>query len=126
MQSGKKGINTKSESAVTSANIINRLFSSFTELEGAIRSARKTLAERDSTPENVIERLDSYEQILVKQRSMAVSLCEHINRGDWDEVSRKVSIINGLSGMIRDDARAILGSLQLNSDHAPVEHTNYC
>jgi hypothetical protein len=98
-------------------NIIDRLFSSFADLEQAIQSAKTTLSKKQSVPSEVIERLNSYDGILAKQRRLAVELCEHINKGNWDEVSRHVSIINGLSAMIRDDARAILSSLSLNSDN---------
>ncbi|MCB0334529.1 MAG: hypothetical protein KDD55_13580 [Bdellovibrionales bacterium] len=97
-------------------NIVNRLFSSFTDLEAAITSARTTLEEKGSVPEEVLRRLDSYDGILSKQRKLAQTLCEHISDGNWNEVSRHVGLINGLSAMIRDDARAILSSLSLNSD----------
>ena len=97
-------------------SIIERLFSSFTDLEKAIHSARETLAERESVPEEVMARLKSYDSILAKQRGLAETLCSHIRGGNWDEVTRHVSLINGLSAMIRDDARAILTSLALNND----------
>lgn len=109
--------------------IINRLFSSFTELETAINSAKETLAKRENVPADVVKRLDSYDGILLKQRKLANELCEHITAGNWDEVTRHVGLINGLSAMIRDDARAILSSLSLNSDtDAPAEDAdrNFC
>ena len=93
------------------ANIIERLFSSFADLESAIKSAKSTLENKESVPREVIERLSSYDGILAKQRKLAFDLCEHLNKGNWDEVSRHVGIINGLSAMIRDDARSILSSL---------------
>lgn len=96
--------------------IINRLFQSFQDLEKAIVGARKTLEEKDGVPPEVVERLNSYDGILEKQRGLAKGLCDHIRAGNWDEVSRHVGLINGLSAMIRDDARAILSSLALNSD----------
>lgn len=111
------------------SNIINRLFTSFTELETAIHSARATLAAKESIPQEVIRRLDSYDGILDKQRVLAAKLCESINAGRWEDVSQQVSVINGLSSMIRDDARAILQSLSLNSDGAAdtdEEKTFYC
>ncbi len=110
-------------------NIVNRLFASFVELEKAINSAKKTLAERDSIPEEVLHRLNSYDTILARQRALAQGLCQHVKDGNWDEVNRHVSLINGLSGMIRDDARAILAALALNSDHGKPESDedlNYC
>lgn len=97
-------------------NIIDRLFSSFSDLEQAIESAKVTLSKKESVPAEILERLQSYDGILAKQRVLATSLCDHLNKGNWDEVSRHVGLINGLSAMIRDDARAILSSLSLNSD----------
>lgn len=110
------------------SNIVSRLFASFTDLESAIESAKKTLAQKEAIPEEIVKRLNSYDTILTKQRVLATSLCEEMARGNWDEVSRLVGLINGLSSMIRDDARAILSSLALNSDNAPVEEgdLNYC
>lgn len=108
-------------------NIIDRLFSSFADLEQAIESAKNTLAQKESVPAEVIERLKSYDGILAKQRNLAGALCEHINSGNWDEVSRHVGLINGLSALIRDDARAILTSLSLNTDVVQSEsELNFC
>jgi hypothetical protein len=108
-----------------SMDIIERLFSSFSELETAIESAKQTLLKKENVPEEVFERLGSYDGILAKQRSFAVALREHIESGNWDEVSRHVSIINGLSGLIRDDARSILSSLALNSDVSADDETKH-
>ena len=91
--------------------IIQRLFNSFSELDQAIQSAKKTLSKKASIPKEVIERLSSYDGILEKQRNLADSLCKYIENSEWDEVNRHVSLINGLSGLIRDDAKAILSSL---------------
>ncbi len=108
-------------------NIVDRLFASFTDLEQAIESAKSTLASKAAVPQEVITRLQSYDGILSKQRNLANRLCEHIKNGNWDEVSRHVSLINGLSAMIRDDARAILTALSLNNDPAmEQESTNIC
>lgn len=109
------------------SSIIQRLFASFTELETAIHSARATLESKPSIPQEVITRLNSYDGILSKQRTLAEKLCTLIERGEWDEVSRHVSLINGLSAMIRDDARAILSALSANSDEAsPDDDMNIC
>ena len=109
------------------SNIIERLFASFTDLEQAITKARVTLRERPSVPEGVMKRLESYDSILSKQRALAVSLCEAISKKDWDEVSRNVSLINGLSAMIRDDAKAILQAISDNTDSLTENETeNFC
>ena len=88
--------------------VITRLFESFNELERAICSARKTLEQKSEPPKDLLKRISSYEEILDKQRSLATALCGHSSLGNWDEVSRHVKLINGLSAMIRDDAREIL------------------
>jgi hypothetical protein len=98
------------------SNIIERLFASFNELEGAITKARETFKRRESIPDTVIKRLESYDTILAKQRALAVSLCESISKRDWDEVNRNVGLINGLSAMIRDDARAILAAVTVSDE----------
>ena len=108
-------------------NIIERLYTSFTDLEDAIHSAKATLASKAAVPKEVFERLDSYDTILLKQRQLAGELKVYISKGCWGDVSRHVNLINGLSAMIRDDARAILSSLSLNSDvPREEERVNYC
>jgi hypothetical protein len=109
------------------ANIIERLFASFTELETAITKARGTLKTRESIPDGVVRRLESYDSILVKQRSLAVALCESIAQKNWDEVNRHVTLINGLSAMIRDDAKAILEALSTPRETQAEPGTeNFC
>lgn len=98
------------------SNIIERLFTSFTDLEQAINSAKATLAKKDAVPNDIIERLNSYDGILEKQRALASALCGHIAKENWSEVTRHVSLINGLSAMIRDDARSILSSLTVETE----------
>ena len=107
------------------SNIIERLYASFTDLESAIESAKRTLAKKESVPQEILQRLNSYDSILAKQRNLASTLCRHINNGDWDEVTRHVSIINGLSAMIRDDARSILSALSTDSQDTE-EDLHFC
>ena len=110
-----------------SNHIIERLFTSFEDLEHAIVSAKQTLIQKGNVPESVLERLNSYDGILDRQRALARELCEHISNNNWNEVNRHVSLINGLSAMIRDDARAILSSLAINSDmQAGEDEANFC
>ncbi|MCB0324222.1 MAG: hypothetical protein KDD69_11645 [Bdellovibrionales bacterium] len=88
--------------------VIKRLFQSFVELDRAIASAKAALLSREDRPNELLERIKTYEQILDKQRSLATSLCGHASLGNWNEVARHIKLINGLSFMIRDDAREIL------------------
>lgn len=122
---GSMGFSANSET-------IKKLLLSFRELEEAINKAKVTLAKKDFVPPHVITRLNSYDGILAQQRDLANKLCAHMDNGNWDEVTRHVSLINGLSAMIRDDAGAILSTLSasngLNSDLTDKEDTeiNYC
>ncbi|NMC61850.1 MAG: hypothetical protein GYA55_01640 [SAR324 cluster bacterium] len=108
------------------SNIIEKLYASFADLETAIESAKRTLAQKENVPAEIVERLKSYDGILAKQRGLAASLCEFINQGNWDEVSRHVGLINGLSAMIRDDARAILAALTDDTRVTEEEDINFC
>ncbi len=91
--------------------IITRLFDSVHELERAILTAKATLEKKDQPPADLLTRIDSYQQILEKQRTLATTLCGHVTLGTWDEVARHIKLINGLSSMIRDDAREILAAV---------------
>jgi hypothetical protein len=95
--------------------IIQKLFASFTDLEVAIESARTTLLQRGTVPIEIFERLKSYDKILATQRELALELCSHIEVGNMVEVSSLVSRINGLSQLIRDDAREVLREVVPNS-----------
>lgn len=99
-------------------DIVERLFASFNDLERAIGSAKQTLASKESVPPEILARIKSYDTVLAKQRKLATELCGFMKSGNWEEVSRHVGLINGLSGMIRDDARAILSALQLTPPSA--------
>lgn len=96
--------------------IIERLFRSFSDLESSILSAKEVLESKGLATPDVMERIGSYDEILRKQRNLALNLAEHMERGNWDEVNRHVTLINSLSNLIRDDARAILSSMSLNTD----------
>lgn len=92
--------------------VIKRLFESFAELERAISSAKTTIQAKEDPPLHVLERIQMYEEILVKQRALATALCGHATLGNWPEVSRHVQLINALSAMIRDDARDVLAGFR--------------
>ncbi len=105
---------------------IDRLYSSFVELEHAISAARETLLSKGQTSPMLLERLDSYDEILNKQRQLAETLCEKIESKEWDSVSRIVSLINGLSCMLRNDTREILISDSLVSEREEYSKEQYC
>jgi hypothetical protein len=109
-------------------NVIDRLYTSLASLEHSIQSARTTIERRGGVSPEIKSRLSSYDTILAKQRALADTLVDAMARGAWDEVGRQVELINGLSGMIRDDARAILTAIVKKSE-TTVSHedqSNYC
>ena len=101
--------------------VINRLFESFNELERAIICAKSTLENKQIPPIKLLDRIKNYEEILEKQRSLATALCTHSALGQWEEVSRHIRLINGLSALIRDDAKEILAdNLAIRSQEEEV------
>jgi hypothetical protein len=88
--------------------IITRLFQSFVELERAIRSARVALEKKGNPPRELVDRIESYEEMLDKQRTLANDIVGFVDRGEWQHVDRNVKLINAMSQMIRDDAREIV------------------
>jgi hypothetical protein len=95
-----------------SQQLVEKLVSSFDELERSIEVTRESMAQKPGVPADVLSRLDQYSEIVRKQRKVAADLTAAIEAGKWDEVSRAVKLINGLSSMIRDDAQQILVSAQ--------------
>lgn len=91
--------------------LVTRLYNSFSDLERAIDSARLTLRNKEGVSDEIFRRLDTYEEIIARQKGLAEELREHIDMGNVEEVTRHVIIINSLSGMIIEDAKEILTSL---------------
>lgn len=88
--------------------IVRRLFESFSELERAIGSLRTVIENQENPSKELLARISSYEEILSKQKTLATTLLGHASLGNWNEVTRHVKLISGLSSMIRDDARDVL------------------
>ena len=96
-----------------SESLVKKLLESFDELDRCITVTKEVLSTKDNVPEDVLKRVEQYADIVTKQRGLAVELRDHISTQNWEEVSRHVKLINGLSTMIRDDAHAILsGSIR--------------
>lgn len=90
--------------------LVQKLLNSFDDLERCISLTLDVFGGNDNIPEDVVVRVRQYSQIVAKQRVLAKQLEEYIDAENWREVGRLVKVINGLSGMIRDDAQAILAS----------------
>lgn len=89
-------------------SLVDKLLASFDELDRCIAVTREVLSQKQGVPDDVILRVDQYGEIVSKQRGLAKDLSSHLASQNWEEVSRHVRLINGLSAMIRDDAQSIL------------------
>lgn len=114
--------------------LVNKLVESFDQLDRCIHATRSILETRPNVPGDVINRLQQYSDIVQKQRETAVDLQGLIAQENWEEVARRVKIINGLSAMIRDDAQEIIqgteksiesssSSLEVIKEAGPGDHT---
>lgn len=105
--------------------VIKKLLQSINELETAIAKAKVSFAKRPGG-EAMIERIKHYEEMLNKQKSLTTTLCGHAVQGNWNEVNRHVKLINGLSLMIRDDARELLNPniVPVHSDDTPSHYVS--
>lgn len=90
--------------------LVDRLLSSFDELDRSISLTRESLSAKPGVPQDVLTRLNHYGEMVAKQRKMAEELRQQIELGKWDDVARNVKLINGLSAMIREDAHQILSA----------------
>lgn len=88
--------------------LVNKLLESFDDLDRCISRTREKLCEKQDVSADIMSRVDQYSDIVSKQRDLAIGLKKHLSDQNWDEVTRHVRLINGLSAMIRDDAKAIL------------------
>ena len=89
--------------------IIKKLFDSLNELESSVKLAKKMFC-RDSSEkaDQLLARIEYYEEVLGKQKRLASSLCDYIRTENWAEVNRHVKLINGLSALVSDDARGLI------------------
>lgn len=102
--------------------IVSKIFESFQDLEKAIKIARDRLDQFERPDENIVSRLDQYEEILKKQKALATALIGYVTLDNWDEVVRHIKLINGLSVMIRDDAKGLMTvSPMTEGNHLPQE-----
>ena len=103
---------------VVQSQLIKKLFRSLDEIEKSIMVTKRVLATQDPISLEVMRRISSYEDILAKQRILAKRLCNYVIAGEWEEVSRHVRLINGLSAMIHEDARSLMRGMVLIDDEA--------
>ena len=117
-------VQTRAEPSLTRGNTVRRimikkLFQSFRELENAISSARESLEDSENPSQKLIKRIETYEEILEKQRELATAMCGYASLGNWPEVERHIKLINGLSSMIRDDAQEMAYNMRPSTNIEP-------
>jgi hypothetical protein len=100
---------------MTTEVLVSKLMESFDDLDRCIEMTKEVLSQKDNVPADVLHRIEQYSDVVIKQRALAENLKSHISNENWDEVTRHVKIINGLSAMIRDDAQAILAGANRSS-----------
>ena len=88
--------------------LYEQLMQSFNELDDCINRTKQSLSNRIGVPREVLQRVDTYGEILLKQKALALGLKSQIEVKNWDEAARHIKIINALSGMIKEDAQAVL------------------
>ncbi|MBL7662246.1 hypothetical protein JNK13_05785 [bacterium] len=96
-------------------DVVVKLFTSLDELERAVRLAKSSFTSISSKNPEILRRVEAYEEMLLKQRKLAQALADYIDLGNWDEVSRHIKLINGLSIMIQDDAKALVAEAFLGT-----------
>lgn len=97
-------------------DVINVLAKSLDELMRSIEVAKATLIKVDTLdPTHLIERLNTYVDMVHKQRSWLGTLSELIRKNNLADAAVMIERINCMSQMIRDDARELV----LMSKHHP-------
>jgi len=91
--------------------IIARLSKSIDELEHSIIQATEALSLKFGENHSTTIRLNEYNKAIQNQRKQIEKLTEAIQNNNFEEISRGVSIINGLSHMIKEDAKGLVESM---------------
>lgn len=100
--------------------IVKKLFESLDELERSVTLSKKTFSSVGSPDPELLRRIEYYEDVLQKQKRLATALCDHIEKGNWEEVSRHIKLINGLSALIHEDAKGLVNEI-MSGSAAPAE-----
>lgn len=114
------------EQNADSSQIVARLLQSFFDLERAIEGAKTNLKQNSKIPDSIHDRLESYSAILERQRELAQVLETFVSDGNLSEVTRHISLINGLSAMIIDDAKGLLAGLSGQQEIDEEEEISFC
>ena len=99
------------------SDVLFRLKESIDLLESSVVAAKNTLASKYGAEHPCVLRLDSYGDAILGQRNFIVELQDALNNQNLDEVFRLTQLINGISHMIKEDARSLVESMY-NGDNA--------
>ena len=92
--------------------VLEELFASLQNLENIIGETKRALSGSNSPRADLVQRLNCYEEVLLKQKTLAGALKQHIVNQDWDQVRRHVELIRGSSVLIQLDSECIITALQ--------------
>lgn len=95
-----------------STDLISKIVNALDELEGALGAAKSSIAAVDSEDSMLKVRIESYEEILRRQRGLVHDLSVAMTTQNWGEVSRLGELVRGSSLMIKVDAGFILNWLK--------------
>lgn len=104
-----------------SNTIIDKLFESLSSLRQAISETKKAVSEMEQAHPEILQRLSCYEEVLSKQNVLAETLRGHVERQDWEQVSRYVELIRGSSLLIQLDTQAIISELNTSETQTARE-----
>ena len=102
-----------------------KLYLSLEALENAVRKAKASLSLNSNVPAEIIDRIDSYDEILVKQRTLIGGILSERENENWPEVLKQIHVVSELSKMIKDDVLEVLKSLRgeiVESSQAKLYH----
>lgn len=111
-------------SSLTLPPFVEQLFVSIESLRAAVTKARENLsfvADDLVDKDSILNHFSDYEEILNKQEKFAHELITELKNNNLEGIHRYCRLINGMSVMIRDDAKEIAkflnnSELEVNND----------
>ncbi len=100
---------------------VKKLFDSLAELEGAVALVKRYFPQGSAHYGAVADRIRNYEEVISKQKFLVKSLCLHIARENWPEVSRHMKLISGFSATIHEDVKELVLRILATSERAEIE-----
>jgi chromosome segregation ATPase len=104
-----------------STELISKIVNALDELEGALATAKDSIKSIDTDDSMIKVRIESYQEILRRQRTLVHDLSVAMHTQNWGEVSRLGELVRGSSLMIKVDAGYILNWLKNPADIKDTE-----